>query len=106
MNNVFRFSFATIVAVTLAGCVETTDTAVATPIVSDPNGVEVQACRAAIARAANISVADVSVYDAPGSEAGTRVMATIAGATEPWTCVSDRNGNVSDVRFTGSEGYL
>lgn len=109
MKTLCPLSFALLAATVLTGCVDTTvstETEPPTTIVSDPDGVEVRACRAAIADAANISVDDVSVYDAPGSEAGTRVMATIAGATEPWTCLSDRNGNVSDVRFTGSEGYL
>jgi hypothetical protein len=108
MKHIVRLTLVALGAAALAGCVETTDSsdAGATPFISDPNGVEVRACRAAIARAANISVDDVAVYDAPGSEAGTRVMATIAGATDPWTCLSDRNGNVSDVRFTGSEGFL
>jgi hypothetical protein len=66
----------------------------------------VQACRAAIAQATGLSPADVDVFHAPGSEAGTRVLATVATSTEPWTCLADSRGNVSDVRFTGSEGSL
>lgn len=95
-----------ILVAALSGCVESGVPEGGTPIVSDPNSPAVRACVNAIAKTANISPRDVAVYDAPGSEAGTRVMATIAGATEPWTCLADNRGNVQEVMFTGSEGAL
>lgn len=95
-----------IFAAALSGCVESGLPDGGTPVVSDPNSPAVRACVNAIARTANISPRDVAVYDAPGSEAGTRVMATIAGATAPWTCLADNRGNVQEVMFTGSEGAL
>jgi hypothetical protein len=75
-----------------------------TPFVSDPTSIEMQTSRAAIARAAGTFASDVGVYQAPSSEAGTLVMATIATATDPWTCSSDSRGDVSNVRFTGDGG--
>lgn len=97
---------ALLLATALSACVETGGPEGGTPVVTDPNSPAVRACVNAIARTANISPRDVAVYDAPGSEAGTRVMATIAGATAPWTCLADNRGNVQEVMFTGSEGAL
>lgn len=102
-----RLALVAIATASLSGCVETSDgVAPGTPYVSDPNSPAVRACRAAIARQVGVSVRDVSVYDAPGSEAGTRVLATVAGAEAPWSCIADNNGNVAEVMYTGSEGRL
>jgi hypothetical protein len=97
----------------LAGCSETTsqssgqDAMIAPAMTGgDLTGVPAIACKNAIAKQANISPRDVAVFDVSESEAATVVMATIAGATAPWKCFSDRNGRVSGVEFTGSEGRL
>jgi hypothetical protein len=63
-------------------------------------------CRAAIAGQTNLSTGDVAVFDVAESEAGNTVQATVAGADAPWICRTDRNGNVLQVLYSGSEGAL
>ncbi len=64
------------------------------------------ACRAAIARQVGVSVGDVAVFETIESEAGTRVRASVAGAVDPWACLSSNDGVVAEVNYTGNEGSL
>lgn len=108
MNKILSLSVL-LATVSLAGCVDSNatrseDTASMTG--GDLDGIPARACRAAIAKQAGLSTADVDVFNVVESEAGITVEATLATATAPWRCYSDRSGHVSGVMFTGSEGAL
>ncbi|MBL9059962.1 MAG: hypothetical protein JNK88_08070 [Mangrovicoccus sp.] len=100
---------AVLVAGTLAGCVETTSsTTLATfpPTDQDRTTPAYQACLARIARDTGRSTSDVQIFSYDYSEAGTRILATVAGAEAPWQCLSSNSGVVQEVMYTGSEGAL
>lgn len=108
MNKVFSLSLL-LAAASLVGCVDTGSTrATDAPVMTggDLTGVPARACRKAIAKETGLSTSDVAVFDVAESEAGITVDATVATATAPWRCYTDRSGRVSGVMFTGSEGAL
>ncbi len=62
-----------------------------------------QACRAAIAGQMGLAVAEVAIRDVTRSEAGVGVRATVDGADAPWECLTDPEGLIQGVTFTGVE---
>ena len=108
MNKALPLSLLLAVA-PLTGCVDTDSTKpmeTAAVTGGDLTGVPARACRAAIAKETGLSTSDVAVFDVAESEAGITVEATVATATAPWRCYTDRSGRISGVMFTGSEGAL
>lgn len=85
----------------LAGCMDTmsTDTVAATG--GDLTGATATNCREAIARETNRNLGDVAIFDVLESEAGNQAQASVAGADQPWICMTDRNGVVSQVMYSG-----
>ncbi len=59
------------------------------------------ACRQALAGTANVSTADVAVFDVLWGEAGIGVMMTRAGSNDRWSCLSDEAGNVQGLGRMG-----
>lgn len=97
------------VAGTLAGCVETSSTTTSAtfpPTDQDRATPAYQACLARIASETGRSTSDIQIFSYDYSEAGTRVLATVAGAEAPWQCLSSNGGVVQEVMYTGSEGAL
>lgn len=90
----------------LSGCVETGITEPVAVTGGNLTGATAINCRAAIARQTNLSVGDIAIFDVAESEAGNTAQATVAGAVAPWICRTDRNGQVLQVMFSGSEGTL
>ena len=65
-----------------------------------------KACIAAVSKKTKVAATKLSVSDALGAEAGIMVTVDVAGADAPWSCMTDKNGKVNNVSFTGSEGTL
>lgn len=65
-----------------------------------------KACIAAVAKKTNVAATKLSVTDALGAQAGIMVTVKVPGADAPWTCMTDRNGKVNNVSYSGSEGAL
>jgi hypothetical protein len=65
-----------------------------------------KACLAAVAKKVGVSASKLKVIDVKGSEAGIGVNIQVPDATAPWSCLSDKKGNVQDTSFTGSEGNM
>lgn len=65
-----------------------------------------KACLAAVAKKVGISASKLKVIDVQGSQAGIGVNIQVPDATAPWSCLSDKKGNVQGASFTGSEGAL
>jgi hypothetical protein len=74
----------------------------------DDGGLEAakKACLRHVAEQVGVKVSQVSVIDTQGSQAGINVNIKVPDATAPWSCVSDKKGNVQGARFTGSEGAM
>ena len=72
------------------------------------SGVETakKACLRHVAEQVGVKVSQVSVIDTQGSQAGINVNIKVPDATAPWSCLSDKKGNVQGARFTGSEGAM
>ena len=72
------------------------------------SGVEAakKACLRHVAEQVGVKVSQVSVIDTQGSQAGINVNIKVPDATAPWSCLSDKKGNVQGARFTGSEGAM
>ena len=72
------------------------------------SGVEAakKACLRHVAEQVGVKVNQVSVIDTQGSQAGINVNIKVPDATAPWSCLSDKKGNVQGARFTGSEGAM
>ena len=72
------------------------------------SGVEAakKACLRYVAEQVGIKVSQVSVIDTQGSQAGINVNIKVPDATAPWSCLSDKKGNVQGARFTGSDGAM
>ncbi len=89
----------------LAGCLETTP--VSAPANTVPltggnlTGTTATNCKAAIARQTGKSTRDVAIFDVSESEAGNQAQASVAGAEKPWICLTDRNGRVNQVMYSG-----
>ena len=47
-----------------------------------------------------------SVRSSQVTAAGTSVMVSVPGAEAPWSCLASRDGVVTEVRYSGSEGAL
>ena len=70
-------------------------------------GVAEQACLAAVAKEVGIKRRQLSVIKAVPVEAGIAVMVKVPDATAPWSCRTDKQGQVKGrVMFTDSEGAL
>ncbi|MFN4203360.1 MAG: hypothetical protein ACK4GM_09920 [Tabrizicola sp.] len=92
---------ATLGALVLTGCVETTMTEPVATTGGNLTGTTATNCRAAIAREMNRNISDVAIFDVLESEAGNVAQASVAGAEAPWICRTDRNGRVSQVMYSG-----
>jgi hypothetical protein len=69
-------------------------------------GAAERACVAAVAKRVGTSPSRLSVLDVKGAQAGIGVTVKVPGATAPYSCLSDKQGNVQGVAFTGDEGRL
>lgn len=69
-------------------------------------GAAERACVAAVAKRVGVSPSRLSVLDVKGAQAGIGVTVKVPGATAPYSCLSDQQGNVQGVAFTGDEGRL
>ena len=59
-----------------------------------------------MAKRVGVSPSRLSVLDVKGAQAGIGVTVKVPGATAPYSCLSDKQGNVQGVAFTGDEGRL
>jgi hypothetical protein len=64
------------------------------------------ACLNAVAKKVDLKPSKLSVIDVKGAEAGIGVTIRVPNVKEPWSCLSDKNGKVQGVSYTGSEGEL
>lgn len=64
------------------------------------------ACLNAVAKKVDLKPSKLSVIDVQGAEAGIGVTIRVPNVKEPWSCLSDKNGKVQGVSYTGSEGDL
>ena len=64
------------------------------------------ACLNAVAKKVDLKPSKLSVIDVKGAEAGIGVTIRVPNVKEPWSCLSDKNGKVQGVSYTGSEGDL
>ena len=64
------------------------------------------ACLSAVAKKVDLKPSKLSVIDVKGAEAGIGVTIRVPNVKEPWSCLSDKNGRVQGVSYTGSEGDL
>jgi hypothetical protein len=64
------------------------------------------ACLNAVAKKVDLKPSKLSVIDVKGAEAGIGVTIRVPNVKEPWSCLSDKNGRVQGVSYTGSEGDL
>jgi hypothetical protein len=64
------------------------------------------ACLNAVAKRVDLKPSKLSVIDVTGAEAGIGVTIRVPNVKEPWSCLSDKNGKVQGVSYTGSEGDL
>jgi hypothetical protein len=65
-----------------------------------------KACLEAVAKKVGVSASKLKVIDTQGSQAGIGVNIQVPDATAPWSCLSDKKGNVQGTAFTGSEGAM
>jgi hypothetical protein len=65
-----------------------------------------KACLAAVAKKVGVSASKLKVIDVQSAEAGIGVNIQVPDATAPWSCLSDKKGNVQGTSFTGSEGAM
>jgi hypothetical protein len=65
-----------------------------------------KACLEAVAKTVGVSASKLKVIDVKSAQAGIGVNIQVPDATAPWSCLSDRKGNVQGASFTGSEGAL
>jgi hypothetical protein len=63
-----------------------------------------QACLAKVAKTVGKPVGTLSVIEVLTGEAGIGVTIKVPGATAPWFCLSDAQGHVDNVSFTGKDG--
>jgi hypothetical protein len=63
-----------------------------------------KACLAAVVKATGVSVGKLSISSVSEAQSGISIMVKAPEATAPWHCLSDKNGKVDGVEFTGSEG--
>lgn len=66
--------------------------------------VQEQACLAAVSNETNNG--DVSVLSSEFSEANSLVMIGVGADAAPWRCLVSNDGEVAEVSFEGSEGFL
>lgn len=85
----------------LAGCIDATTTDTIAVTGGNLTGATATNCREAIARETNRSIGDVVIFDVLESEAANQAQATVAGADQPWICMTDRNGVVNQVMYSG-----
>lgn len=60
-------------------------------------------CKAAVARQGATVIGTNRIEE---SQAAIEIFINVEGASAPWRCVANRNGTISEVEFTGSEGEL
>lgn len=90
-----------------SGCTERQDVRESPAGSSDSGtGAAERACVAAVAERVGVSPSRLSVLDVKGAQAGIGVTVKVPGATAPYSCLSDQQGNVQGVAFTGDEGRL
>lgn len=65
-----------------------------------------KACLAAVAKKVGVDSSKLKIVDVMTAEAGIGVTIQVPDATAPWSCLSDKEGNVQGASFTGSEGAL
>jgi hypothetical protein len=65
-----------------------------------------KACLEAVAKKVGVSASKLKVIEVLGAEAGIGVNIQVPDATAPWSCLSDKKGNVQGASFTGSEGGM
>lgn len=63
-------------------------------------------CLTAVAKTVGLPRSRLGVISDHTDASGIRVEVSVPKATAPWACLTDRQGNVEDVHFTGSEGAL
>jgi hypothetical protein len=63
-----------------------------------------QACLSKVAETVNQPINTLSVTEVLTGEAGIGVTIAVPGATAPWFCLSDAQGQVDKVTFTGRDG--
>lgn len=71
---------------------------------SSATAIAESACIAAVAKKVGVSTSTLLAVEVLPSEAGVGVTVRVPGADAPWSCLSDTNGNVQGVTYTGAEG--
>jgi hypothetical protein len=63
-----------------------------------------QACLAKVAKTVGKPISTLKVTEVLTGQAGIGVTIKVPGATAPWSCLSDAQGHVDNVSFTGKDG--
>jgi len=69
-----------------------------------PENIAIEACLKAVAKTVGVDPIQVSTIDSMTTRVGIAVLVKVPGAEVPWSCLSDANGNVDAVSYTGKEG--
>lgn len=77
-------------------------TASADPV-RGPNGLE-ERCLSRVGQETGARVIGTNRIEE--SEAAIEIYVNVEGAQAPWKCLGNKDGSISEVMFTGSEGYL
>jgi len=81
------------------------DKSSATPSSSNVKTAE-KNCLEAVAKKVGVSSSKLSVSYSSEAQSGIGIDIKVPDATDLWYCLTDRKGNVEEVRFKGSEGGL
>jgi hypothetical protein len=73
------------------------------PVAGTPT-IQEQACLAAVSNETDNG--DVAVLNSEFSEANSVVMIGVGADRAPWRCLVSNDGEVAEVSFSGSEGFL
>ncbi len=103
---IFRIAVSLCLCTLITGCVDATEVTTVADDASPATAVAEAACKAKLASTANAPLSSITVTEVLTAEAGIGVTMSLAGATAPWSCLSDARGNVQGLTFTGSEGAL
>lgn len=96
-----RGPFKLTVEVTGAGAATAPSSAARDPI-RGKGGLE-DKCKAAVAKQGTRVIGTNRIEE---SQAAVEIFINVAGAKAPWRCLAQRNGTISSVEYTGSEGAM
>lgn len=103
-SSLFRIGLAGVLIAGLSACSETASDKSGTMDASRAISPAESNCLAAVAN--EVGNGDVTTLRVEESEAAIGVYVNVPGAEAPWLCLANRDGSVSEVRYTGSEGKL